>query len=452
MFLMSLPPTSPDLPVVADAAESAGTDCRRPSSGNGALSPFSAVPEILDELRAGRMVILTDDEDRENEGDLILPAQFVTPEAITFLLSVARGYMCLSLTEADCDRLGLGPQAPTNTSVRGTPFTISIDGHPKHGFGTGVSARERARTIAMAIDPATRPDDFVRPGHINPLRSRDGGVLVRTGQTEGSLDLCRLAGVYPAAVIIEIMRDDGEMARLPDLEQLAKTHGLKICSVAQIIQHRLSRGGGGELLVRRIEPVGGTELQTEFGRFNLIAYESAVDPLPHLALTVGGVGGLDPATGLARAVNEPTLVSMHRRNLLGDIFMDSGSGTEGPTGQTLHAAMRAIQGAGRGAIVYLRPEGRGDKPLHGSAALEQRLQTLKRAQSRAADDEAVRAEAAREMHLAPTMRDFGIGCQILRDLGLSRLRLLTNHRTDLPGLEGFGLEVTDWVAVGPEAQ
>ncbi|MBY0261824.1 MAG: 3,4-dihydroxy-2-butanone-4-phosphate synthase, partial [Phycisphaerales bacterium] len=248
--------------------------------------PFSPIPEILDELRAGRMVILTDDEDRENEGDLVLPAQFVTPEAITFLLSVARGYLCLSLTPEDCDRLDLHPQGSVNTSARGTPFTVSIDGHPKHGFTTGVSARERARSIRMVIDPATGPGDFVRPGHINPLRSRTGGVLVRTGQTEGSIDLCRLAGLYPAACIIEIMRDDGEMARLPDLQILARQHGIKICSVAQIVEHRLRQ----ESLVRRLEPASGTHVRTAMGTFNLIAFASAVDPLPHVALCVGGVG------------------------------------------------------------------------------------------------------------------------------------------------------------------
>ncbi len=403
--------------------------------------PFSPIPEVLDELRAGRMVILTDDEDRENEGDLILPAQFVTPEAITFMLSVARGYMCLSLTEADCDRLDLHPQAARNTSARGTPFTISIDGHPRHGFTTGVSARERARTIRMAIDPGTGPDDFVRPGHINPLRSRDGGVLVRTGQTEGSIDLCRLAGLYPAAVIIEIMRDDGEMARLPDLKALAERHGLRLCSVAQIIQHRLSAGH--ESLVKRLEPAAGTSLRTEFGTFNLIAYASVLDALPHIALTMGGIGELDPATGRGRIVDAPTLVRVHRRHMLGDIFYDLDSASDGPTGRTLHSAMRAIAAEGRGAIVYMRPEGRGDKPLTGSAALEQMLQTIRHHAAQAQDEETLRAETARDNHMPRAMRDFGIGGQILRDLGLKRLRLLTNHQTELPGLEAFGLEVVE---------
>jgi 3,4-dihydroxy 2-butanone 4-phosphate synthase/GTP cyclohydrolase II len=254
--------------------------------------PFSPIPEILEELKQGRMVILTDDEKRENEGDLVVPAQFVTPESVTFVLQNALGYMCLSMTEADCDRLNLHPQSATNTSQRGTAFTVSIDLHPKHGGTTGVSARERARCIRMAIDPQYGPDDFVRPGHINPLRSRDGGVLVRTGQTEGSLDLCRLAGLYPAAVIIEIMKPDGEMARVPDLAKFSKRHGMKMCSVAQIIEHRLKR----ESLVRRLEPREGRKLRTEFGEFNAILYESAVDPLPHLVLTVGEVGAASLST------------------------------------------------------------------------------------------------------------------------------------------------------------
>lgn len=400
--------------------------------------PLASVPDILDDLRAGRMAILVDDESRENEGDLILPAQFVTPEAITFMLSVARGYMCLSLTSADCDRLDLHAQTGVNTSVRGTPLTVSIDGHPRHGFTTGVSARERARTIRMAIDPATRAGDFVRPGHINPLRARDGGVLVRTGQTEGSLDLCRLAGLYPAAVIIEIMRDDGEMARRPDLEVLAARHGLKIGSVAQIIEHRLAR----ESLVRRIEPVSGTPVRTELGVFNLIAFESAVDPLPHIALCAGGIGEMDDA-GHPRPVAEPTLVRMHRRHLLGDLFLDMDSSPEGPTGQTLRSAMRQITEHGRGVVVYLRPEGAGDAPSTGSSGLEQRLQTIRRPDGHPHADAPVLSVGVGG--IPAHMRDFGIGCQILRGLGLKHLRLMTNHNRDLPGLEAFGLHIDERV-------
>jgi 3,4-dihydroxy 2-butanone 4-phosphate synthase/GTP cyclohydrolase II len=405
--------------------------------------PLSPIADILSDLRAGKMTILVDDERRENEGDLILPAQFVTPEAITFMLSVARGYMCLSLTSADCDRLDLHPQTGVNTSARGTPFTVSIDGHPRHGFTTGVSARERARSILLAIDSKSGPGDFVRPGHINPLRSRDGGVLVRTGQTEGSVDLCKLAGLYPAAVIIEIMRDDGEMARLPDLEKIAATHGLKIGSVAQIIAHRLER----ESLVRRVDPAIGTRIRTQLGEFNLIAIRSLVDPLPHVALCVGGVGDLD-AQGRVIPSREPTLVRMHRRNLLGDIFLDMDSAADGPTGRTLHRARRAVQRAGRGAIVYLRPEGEGDSAAGGSGALEQRLQTIHRGTDgfNTAD-----AELAALNRVPGHMRDFGIGSQVLRELGLSKLRLLTNHPRGMPGLDAFGLEIVESVPLdGPD--
>ncbi|MCL4740908.1 MAG: 3,4-dihydroxy-2-butanone-4-phosphate synthase [Phycisphaerales bacterium] len=393
---------------------------------------FTPIPEILDELRAGRMIVLTDDEDRENEGDLVLPAQAVTPEAITFMLREAKGYLCLSLTEHDCDRLELTPQSAVNTAVRGTPFTVSIDGHPKHGFTTGVSARERARTIRLAIDPDSRPDDFVRPGHINPLRSRTGGVLVRTGQTEGSIDLCRLAGLHPSAVIIEIMRDDGEMARLPDLETFCARHALKMCSVAQIIEHRLAR----ESLVRRIEPRAGTPIRTSEGEFTLFAYESLVDAVPHVVLAVGGVGTLD-AAGRPIPVAEPTLVRVHRRHLLGDVFGDPTSSPEGPTADTLRGAMRLIQREGRGAVVYLRPEGVGD-------GLVQRLQSIRRPAGPEATPDLTRPGVeAVPLHA----REIGTGSQILRDLGLTRLRLITNHGTDWPGLEAFGLEVVERVPV-----
>lgn len=412
--------------------------------------PLSPIPDILDDLRAGKMVILTDDEDRENEGDLILPAQFVTPEAITFMLSVARGYMCLSLTASDCDRLDLHPQAALNTSVRGTPFTVSIDGHPRHGFTTGVSARERARTIQLAIDPTSRPDDFVRPGHINPLRSRDGGVLVRTGQTEGSIDLCRLAGLHPSSVIIEIMRDDGEMARMPDLEALAARHHIKIGSVAQIIAHRLTHEH--ESLVRRIDPIEGAPLRTRLGDFTLYAFESIVDPLPHLALTVGGIGRIDPATRAVIPQPEPTLVRMHRRNLLGDLFLDLNSSASGPSADTLHESMRMIHAAGRGVLVYLRPEGRPDHAgveLNTSLGLESRLQTIRRTTGPSGPDEATRAQLAVSGQAPPAMRDYGIGVQVLRALGLSQLRLLTNRQADLPNLDAFGLHVVERVPIVP---
>ncbi len=388
---------------------------------------FTSIEDTIAHLRAGRMVILTDDEDRENEGDLVLPAQFASPEAITFMLSVARGYMCLSLTENDCDRLQLGPQATVNTSARGTAFTISIDGHPKHGFTTGVSAKERARTIQMAIDPLFGPQDFVRPGHINPLRSRDGGVLVRIGQTEGSIDLCRLAGLYPAAIIIEIMRDDGEMARLPELKTLADRHGLAMCSVRQIIEHRLSRSS----LVQRLEPLAGRKVRTVEGDFTLVAFRSIADPLPHLALTVGGVGDL-AGDGTVVESPEPTLVRVHRRDLLGDIFLDLDSSSAGATGCTLRSSMRMIQQAGRGAIVYLRPQWAGEDwrnqfhtPFNSSA------------------------EDRPHQSVTPAMVEYGTGSQILRSLGLSKLKLISNSTAEYPKLDAFGLQIVERVPVVP---
>ncbi|MDX2116620.1 MAG: 3,4-dihydroxy-2-butanone-4-phosphate synthase [Planctomycetota bacterium] len=402
--------------------------------------PFSSIEAVLADLRQGRMVVLTDDENRENEGDLVLPAQFATPEAITFMLTVARGYLCLSLTEADCDRLDLHPQAAVNTSVRGTAFTISIDGHPRHGFTTGVSARERAKCIQMAIDPAYRADDFVRPGHINPLRARDGGVLVRTGQTEGSIDLCRLAGLTPAACIIEVMRDDGEMARVPDLQKLCEQHNLKMCSVAQIIEYRLAR----ESLVKRLEPVEGALLRTSEGEFRAHLFQSIVDPLPHLVLTAGDVGARPQ-------IDEPVLVRMHRRHLLGDVFGDLDSSPDGPSGDTLRRAMRHIQREGRGAIVYLRTNAGTE-----STDLESRLQMLRHAELTAAQiagsDSPMLTHPGGKAHtgnnIPASQRDFGVGGQILRQLGLSKLRLLTNSNRALPGLEAFGLQIVERVPLG----
>ncbi|MDQ7014731.1 MAG: 3,4-dihydroxy-2-butanone-4-phosphate synthase [Planctomycetota bacterium] len=400
---------------------------------------FSPISEILDELRNGRIIVLTDDEDRENEGDLVMAAEFVTPEAISFMVREAAGYLCLSLTERDCDRLDLPPQASVNTSVRGTPFTVSIDGHPKHGLTTGVSAKERARTIRMAIDPDLEANDFVRPGHINPLRARDGGVLVRIGQTEGSIDLCRLAGLYPAAVIIEIMREDGEMARLPDLETFCKDHKLKMCSVRQLIEHRLSS----EPFIQRLDPVEGTPIQTPLGTFNCTAFRSLVDPLPHLALTVGDVGTLAP-DGSVIETNEPTLVRVHRRDLLGDIFDDLSTPLSAPTpgpgpdatmtssGRMLRESMRMIQDAGRGAVVYLRPHGIGE-------SLSQRL-------SRPFGTDTTDAPINSVPHAT---LEYGTGSQILRALGVRTMKLLTNSDAEYPQLDAFGLTIAERVPVIP---
>jgi 3,4-dihydroxy 2-butanone 4-phosphate synthase / GTP cyclohydrolase II len=395
---------------------------------------FSSIPDILEDLRQGKMVVLTDDENRENEGDLVLAAERVTPEAINFMLTVARGYLCLSLTPEDCDRLSLEPQSAINTSVRGTPFTVSIDGHPRHGFTTGVSATERADTIKLAIDPSSGTSDFVRPGHINPLRSRAGGVLVRTGQTEGSIDLCRLAELHPSAVIIEIMREDGQMARLPDLQKICAQHQLKIASVAQIIEYRLQR----ESLVTRRTPPEGVSMETPYGRFDVHAFESVVDALPHVVLSVGGVGVAD-STGNVKDDNEPVLVRMHQRKLLGDVFGDLHSSSEGPTRDALVASMRAIQEAGKGAVVYLRQEGIGDGDL------DDQLLAIQRPNTHSDDPDLTRPIGMAGEKLPMHLRQYGIGCQILRALGLRKLRLLTNHPRTLPGLEGFGLEVVEHV-------
>ena len=395
-----------------------------------ALSP---IPEILAELRAGRMVILVDDERRENEGDFVIAAEHATPEAVNFMTRVGAGYLCVAMTGADCDRLDLKAQTAVNSSVWGTPFTVSVDGHPKHDVGTGVSASDRATTIRLLADPGSTLDDFVRPGHINPLRARDGGVLVRTGQTEGSVDLCRLAGLRPAAAIIEIVLPDGEMARMPDLERIAAEHELKICSVEQVIAHRLSVEG----LVHRLEPASGTEVELPEGRFTLVAWESTIDPVPHLALTTGGVGVPGP-DGRVHPTDEPTLVRMHRRDLLGDVFLERGN----PSGESLRRSLRMIHEAGRGAVVYLRPEGAG-------AGLAARLQRYRRpgAEDVNAPD-LTRPEGIGGKAQPMDRRDFGIGGQILRDLGLRRLRIVTNRPKNLLGLSGFGLEVVEHVPLG----
>jgi 3,4-dihydroxy 2-butanone 4-phosphate synthase/GTP cyclohydrolase II len=340
----------------------------------------------------------------------------------------------VSLDGATCDRLDLHAQVASNTSVRGTPFTVSVDGHPRHGVGTGISAKDRSKTIQMLIDPSIRADDFVRPGHINPLRARDGGVLVRTGQTEGSVDLCRLAGLRPAAAIIEIVREDGEMARVPDLEVICAQHGLRMCSVEQIIRHRLAHEG----MVRRIEPVAGTPFETPEGRFRLFAWESEIDALPHVALCFGGVGDLGD-DGRPRQRTGPVLVRMHRREMLSDIF-GVRWGTEDASGQdVIRASLRAIARAGEGALVYLRTEGVG-------ADLAGRLARIRRP---AADD--VNApDLTRLDGLGGQPMDerlFGVGGQILRDLGLSELRILSNHPKPMPGLHGFGLDIVEHVPI-----
>jgi 3,4-dihydroxy 2-butanone 4-phosphate synthase/GTP cyclohydrolase II len=393
--------------------------------------PLSPIPEILQELRAGHAIVLVDDENRENEGDFVVAAQHCTPEMVNFLTRVGGGYLCVALAGGICDRLDLGPAVAHNTSLRGTAFTVSVEAHPRHGVGTGVSARDRSTTIRLLADPGAAAGDFTRPGHVNPLRAREGGVLVRTGQTEGSVDLCRMAGLEPAAAIIEIVKPDGEMARMPDLEAMCHEHGLKMASVEQVIEHRLR----GEALVERMEPRDGEDLVTPEGTFRLFAWRTAVDALPHLALTMGGVGRLE-ASGGVKVEQRPTLVRMHRRDIFRDVFAVTGSGG----GQAeVRAAMAAIAREGRGALVYLRSEGSGfDTP--------DRLQRIRRAGDDVNAPDLTRPEGIGGRAQPMDLREFGVGGQILRDLGLHKLRLLTNHpKVAMPGLHGFGIDIVEQV-------
>ncbi|HEY8665415.1 MAG TPA: 3,4-dihydroxy-2-butanone-4-phosphate synthase, partial [Tepidisphaeraceae bacterium] len=301
---------------------------------------FSSIPEAIEDLKAGKMIVLVDDEDRENEGDIVIAAEKCTPAAINFMLKHARGYICLALTAEQCDKLHLHSQVELNTATLGTAFTVTVDAHPKFGVSTGVSARDRARTIEVAIAKDAQPQDLLRPGHINPLRARDGGVLVRAGQTEGSVDLARFAGLKPAAVICEILRDDGEPARRAELEEYCRQHDLKMVTIADLISYRLKR----EQFVKRIQSI---DLPTRWGRFQLYAYQSLVDKEPHLALCKGGIGEFDD-TGQVVVQEEPVLVRVHSECLTGDIF---GSG-RCDCGEQLAIAMQRIEAEGKGVLLY----------------------------------------------------------------------------------------------------
>lgn len=388
------------------------------------------IPDILADLRSGKMIVLVDDEQRENEGDLVCAAEFASPETMNFMLREARGMMCVAMAGSVCDRLELPPQSGHNTSQRSTAYTVSVDADERFGVTTGVSAADRSRTCKVLADPKTLPGDLARPGHMHPLRARSGGVLVRAGQTEGSVDLCRLAGLEPVSVIIEIMNDDGTMARRDDLVSFCEKHGLKMCSVADVIHYRLER----DALVERVERV---PFENAFGRWDLNVYMSSVDALPHVALTCGDVGTPDGCGGSVPNA-EPTLVRMHSQNLLGDVFGDATQ----PSGQTLAKAMRLIQDEGRGAVVYMRHEGMGTGVL-------KRLQTL----ALSPEQEAARVEAIRPgvSHESPGIsprvdkQGYGIGCQILRDLGLTDLRLMTDHPFRPQALRGFGLTIDSFV-------
>lgn len=383
--------------------------------------PFSPIDEILDDLKAGKMIVLVDDEARENEGDIVVAAEKLTAEQMNFILKEARGVVCLALPGETCDRLKLHDQVAMNTATLGTAFTVTIDAAPRFGVTTGVSAKDRTTTVHVAVADDARAEDLARPGHINPLRARDGGVLVRLGQTEGSVDLCRLAGLKPAAVICEIMREDGEMARRDDLAVFCKKHQLKMCTIADLISYRMKR----EQFIRRIESI---DLPTRWGVFRLHAYTSMVDREPHLALCKGGIGERD-AQGNIIQIDEPVLVRVHSECLTGDVF---GSG-RCDCGQQLAVAMESIAKIGKGVLLYMRHEGRGiglANKLKAYALQDQGYDTV---------------EANVLLGFPPDKRDYGIGTQILRDLGLTQVRIMTNNPKKTYGIDGFGIKVVEEV-------
>ena len=378
--------------------------------------PFADVPTAIEEIRAGRMIVVVDDEDRENEGDITLAAEKVTPEAINFMAKHGRGLVCLTMTEERLDHLRLGPMSAENTSQYGTAFCEAIDA--RVGVTTGISAYDRARTIQVAIDPGTKASDLARPGHVFPLRARKGGVLVRAGQTEASVDLARLAGLIPAGIICEIMKDDGTMARVPDLIEFCQQHNMEMLTVAELIRYRMAHE-------RYVHRVGEALVDTRFGEFRLIAYESAIDGgESHVALIRGEMPRGDEGSA------EPVLVRMHAHCLMGDVFGATGCECHA----TLEGSLRAIQQEGRGALIYLHQTSKGfsiEKAGERSALSFHRGRKL----PSLLDNE------------RQTQREIGIGAQILSDLNLRRIRLLTNRPKRVAALEGFGIEIVDQVPV-----
>jgi 3,4-dihydroxy 2-butanone 4-phosphate synthase/GTP cyclohydrolase II len=383
---------------------------------------FCTVDEALAELRAGRMIVLVDDEHRENEGDLVIAAEKVTPESINFMIRNACGILCLAMSPEICERLHLDPMPGFNVDPNATPFTPPIDA--RTGITTGTSAYDRARTIAVAIDDRSGPNELVRgKGHVNGLRAREGGVLVRAGHTEGSVDLARLAGLKSAAVICEVVNEDGTMARLPNLREFCRRHGLKMCTIEDIIAYRRRRE---KLITRAIQ----LKLPTDFGTFDLFGYGSMIDPEPHLALCVGGVG-VD-VNGVVPVQPEPVLVRVHSECLTGDVLHSALC----DCGSQLHRAMRQIAQAGKGVLLYMRQEGRG-------IGLMSKLKAYKLQQEEKLDT----VEANKRLGFPPDLREYGIGAQILFDLGVRQIRLLTNNPRKVIGLEGHDLRIVERIPI-----
>lgn len=373
---------------------------------------FASIPDAAADIREGRLIIIVDDEDRENEGDLVCAAEKVTPEVINFMARHARGLICLPLTEERCDELHLPPQVSENTSSLGTAFTVSIEA--RRGVTTGISAADRATTILTAVDARTKPQDLARPGHVFPLRAKKGGVLVRPGQTEAAVDIARIAGLYPAGVICEIMNEDGTMARLPQLKHFAATHGLKIVTVADLVRYRIQK----EVLVQRAVE---TDLPTVYGKFRAIAFENTINGDVHLAMVMGEV-----------RTDDPVMVRVHTENVTCDMF----GSTIDDTGYQLRRALEKIAEAGQGVVLYLRQSEHGLDLIH-------QLRTYALMQDRGVSKREASAETGYGLN-----RDYGIGAQILHELGLRKILLLTNHPPKISAIEGFELEVVGNVPLG----